>query len=113
MLYLWLALAIAFEVGWAVAMKLSDGLTRLWPTVVTIVFYFLSVVFLSFATKRMDVGTAYAIWAGSGMAIIALIGMWYFKEPVTAMKVASLALVAIGIVGLNLSTGGHGATAGS
>ena len=112
-LYLWLALAIAFEVGWAIAMKLSDGFTRLWPTVVTIVLYFLSVVFLSFATKRMDVGTAYAIWAGSGMAIIAVIGMWYFKEPVTAMKIASLSLVAIGIVGLNLSTGGHGAVTGS
>lgn len=112
-LYLWLALAIAFEVGWAIAMKLSDGFTRLWPTVVTIVLYFLSVVFLSFATKRMDVGTAYAIWAGSGMAIIAVIGMWYFKEPVTAMKIASLSLVAIGIVGLNLSTGGHGAATGS
>jgi multidrug transporter EmrE-like cation transporter len=107
MLYLWLALAIVFEVGWAVAMKLSDGFSKPWPTVATIVMYLLSVVFLSFATKKMDVGTAYAIWAGSGVAIIAVIGMWHFKEPVTALKLGSLAMVAVGIVGLNISTGGH------
>lgn len=107
MLYLWLALAIAFEVGWAVAMKLSQGFSRVGPTVATVVMYLLSVVFLSQATKKMDIGVAYAVWAGSGVALIAVVGMWYFKEPVTALKVASLAVIVLGIVGLNVATGGH------
>lgn len=107
MLYLWLSLAILFEVGWAIAMKVSDGLTKPWPTVATVVMYLLSVVFLSFATKKMDVGTAYAIWAGTGAAIIALIGIWWFKEPASALKLGSIAVVVLGIVGLNISTGGH------
>ncbi len=108
MLYLWLALAIVFEVGWAISMKVSAGLTRPWPTVATIVMYFLSVVFLSMATKKLDVGTAYAMWAGSGAALIALIGIWWFKEPASALKLGSIALVVLGIVGLNIATGGHG-----
>lgn len=107
MLYLWLSLAILFEVGWAIAMKVSEGFTKPWPTAATVVMYLLSVVFLSFATKKMDIGTAYAIWAGSGVALIAIIGMVHFKEPVTAMKLASLALVTLGVIGLNVSTGGH------
>ena len=107
MLYLWLALAIAFEVGWAVAMKLSQGFSRVGPTVATVIMYLLSVVFLSQATKKMDIGVAYAVWAGSGVALIAIVGMWYFKEPVTALKVASLAVIVLGIVGLNVATGGH------
>lgn len=108
MLYLWLALAIVFEVGWAISMKVSDGLTKLWPAVATLVMYFLSVVFLSLVTKKMDVGTAYAIWAGSGAAIIAVIGIWWFKEPASALKLGSIVVVVLGIVGLNLSSGGHG-----
>jgi multidrug transporter EmrE-like cation transporter len=107
MTYLWLALAIVFEVGWAVAMKMSDGLTRLAPTIATIIMYLLSVVFLSFATKKMDIGVAYALWAGSGVALIAIAGMTYFKEPATAWKVASITLIVIGIAALQISSGGH------
>ncbi len=107
MIYLWLALAVLFEVGWAVAMKLSQGFSRVGPTIATVVMYLLSVVFLSLATKKMDIGVAYAVWAGSGVALIAIVGMWYFKEPVTALKVASLAVIVLGIVGLNVATGGH------
>ena len=107
MIYFYLALAIVFEVAWAVAMKMSEGLSRLAPTIVTIICYLLSVVFLAFAPKKLDVGLAYAIWAGSGAAIIAVIGVLYFKEPLTMLKAASLALIIAGIVGLQLS-GGHG-----
>jgi multidrug transporter EmrE-like cation transporter len=105
--YLWLAIAILFEVGWAIAMKLSHGLTRPGPTAATIVMYLLSVVFLSFATKRMEVGTAYAIWAGTGVALIALAGVVYFKEPLTVLKVISLLLIVLGIVGVQMAGGGH------
>jgi multidrug transporter EmrE-like cation transporter len=104
MLYLWLALAILFEVGWAISMKLSEGFTKPWATAATVVMYLLSVVFLAFATKRMDVGTAYAIWAGTGAAIIAVIGIMWFREP------ATIALVVIGVVGLNIAGGGHAPT---
>lgn len=107
MIYLYLALAIVFEVAWAVAMKLSDGLSKLTPTIVTMVCYLMSVVFLALATKKLDVGLAYAIWAGSGAAIIAVIGVLYFKEPMTMIKAASLALIVAGIVGLQISGGGH------
>jgi small multidrug resistance pump len=107
MIYLYLALAVVFEVAWAVAMKMSSGFTKLSPTIVTIVCYLLSVVFLALATKKLDVGLAYAIWAGSGAAIIAVIGVLYFKEPLTMLKAASLALIITGIVGLQLSGGGH------
>jgi len=107
MIYLWLALAVAFEVGWAVAMKLSHGLTRPWPTVATIVMYLLSVVFLSLATKRLDVGVAYAIWGGCGISLIAIVGMTYFREPVTAMKIASIGLIVIGVISLQIASGGE------
>jgi small multidrug resistance pump len=110
MMYLWLGLAIMFEVGWAIAMKLSLGFTRPLPTVATIIMYLLSVVFLAQVTKRMDVGVAYATWAGAGVALIAIAGMTYFREPVAAIKIVSLLLIVTGIVGLHVSNGGHAAT---
>ncbi len=111
MVYLWLALAIVFEVGWAVSMKQSEGLTRPGPTVATIVMYLLSVVFLSLATRKMDIGVAYALWAGAGVALIGVVGMWWFREPVSALKIASIGLIVLGIAGLQIGSGGHGAGA--
>ena len=103
----YLALAILFEVGWAISMKLSDGLTKLWPTVATVVMYLLSVVFLALASKKMDIGVAYALWAGAGVTLIAIAGILYFKEPASALKIASIAVIVLGIVGLNIASGGH------
>lgn len=103
----YLLLAIVFEVAWAIAMKLSAGLTRPRPTAGLIVSYLLSVVFLALATKKMEIGVAYAIWAGSGAVLIAVAGVMYFKEPATAAKVISIGLIIAGIVGLQLSGGGH------
>jgi multidrug transporter EmrE-like cation transporter len=109
MTYLYLVLAIVFEAGWAIAMKMSDGLTRPRPAAATLVFYLLSLVFLALATRRLDVGPAYAVWAGSGAVLIALAGIFYFKEPASALKLASMALVVLGIVGLQLAEGGRAA----
>jgi small multidrug resistance pump len=103
MTLIYLLLAIVFEVGWATGMKLSQGLTRPWPTAFTIVAYILSLVFLALATKRLDVGVAYAVWAGAGAAMIAVIGVLYFREPMTAVKAASIALIVLGVVGLQLT----------
>lgn len=111
MVYVWLALAVVFEVGWAVAMKVSNGFTKLPASIATVVMYLLSVVFLARAAKSMDIGVAYAIWAGCGVSLIAVVGMAHFKEPVTALKIVSLALIVLGIVGLNVAgAGGHGAS---
>jgi quaternary ammonium compound-resistance protein SugE len=107
MTYVCLVLAVAFEVGWALAMKLSQGFTRPKFVVATIVMYLLSVVFLALATKHMDVGVGYAIWAGSGVALIAIAGIVYFHEPVTAAKVIALALIVSGIALLQVAGGGH------
>ena len=105
--YLWLAIAVLCEVAWALAMKLSQGLMRPAPTAVTVVMYLLSVVFLALATKRMEIGVAYAIWAGAGVTLIAMAGVVYFKEPLTAIKVASIGLIVAGIVGLQAAGGGQ------
>jgi multidrug transporter EmrE-like cation transporter len=107
MTYLLLALAIVFEVGWAIAMKLSSGLTKPAPTIAFGIMYILSAIFLALATKKLDVGVGYAIWAGAGAVLIAVCGITYFKEPASALKVVSMCLVVAGIVGLGLSGGGH------
>jgi len=99
---LYLSLAIVFEAGWAIAMKLSDGFRKPGPAAATVVMYLLSVVFLSQATKKLDVGLGYAIWAGAGAVIIAVAGMTYFKEPAGTVRVVSIGLIVLGIAGLGL-----------
>ena len=103
MTYVYLVLAIVLEVGWAVAMKVSNGLTRPLPAAACLVMYILSLVFLSLAVRRLDISVAYALWAGSGAAIIAVIGVLYFKDALTPLRAVSLLLVVAGVVGLNLS----------
>ena len=101
--WLWLVLAILFEVAWALSLKASQGFTRVPLAIATVVTYALSLVFLMLAVKRLDVGTTYAIWAGSGAALIAIAGIFWFKEPAGTLKLVSLALVIAGVVGLNLT----------
>ena len=104
--WLYLALAILLEVAGTTSMKLSEGFTRLGPTVLLVVFYALSFGLMTLALKRIDVGVAYAIWSGIGTALIAGIGIVWFREPATAVKFVSLGLIIAGVVGLNLS-GAH------
>src|ERR1051326_5680073 len=99
---LYLSLAIVFEAGWAIAMKMSDGLRKPGPAAATAVMYLLSVVFLSQVTKKLDVGLAYAIWAGAGAVIIAAAGILYFKEPASGLRLASIAVIVLGLLGLGL-----------
>lgn len=107
MAYLYLVLAIFLEVSGTICMKLSQGFTRLLPSVLIFLFYGLSFTCLTLVLKKLDVSVAYAIWSGLGTAIIATLGIMYFKEPVNALKIISLALVITGIIGLNLSGGTH------
>jgi small multidrug resistance pump len=97
-----LATAIVLEVAGTTSMKLSDGLSRLIPSVLVFVFYAASFVAFSIALKRIEVSMAYAIWAGIGTAAIAVIGILYFSESVTALKLLSIVLIIAGVVGLNL-----------
>ncbi len=84
-------------------MKLSEGFTRLVPSILIFVFYALSFMALTMALKKIDVSVAYAIWAGAGTALIALIGIAHFKEPLTLIKIVSVGLIIIGVVGLNIN----------
>ena len=98
----YLIVAIVFEAGWAIAMKLSDGFRKPAPAAVMAISYILSALFLALATRRMEVGIAYAIWAGAGAALIATAGILWFNEPATAAKLISLTLIIAGIAGLRL-----------
>lgn len=102
--WLFLITAIALEVAGTTAMKLSDGFTRTIPSVAMFVFYILSLVALTFALKKFEMSMAYAIWAGLGTALITVVGIMYFKESVSFIKIASISLIIIGVVGLHLSS---------
>ena len=101
--YYLLLLAIAFEVFGTTCMKLSQGFSKLLPSILIFVFYALSFFFLTLALKGIDVSISYAIWAGLGTAFITVIGIFWFKEPVNALKMVSLIVVVAEVIGLNLS----------
>jgi small multidrug resistance pump len=101
--YYLLLLAIAFEIFGTTCMKLSQGFSKLLPSILIFVFYALSFFFLTLALKGIDVSISYAIWAGLGTAFITVIGIFWFKEPVNALKMVSLIVVVAGVIGLNLS----------
>ncbi len=99
--------AIALEVCGTTAMKLSDGFARLAPSIAIFVFYTLSFVALTYSIKHIDLAVAYAIWSGLGTALVTCVGLVYFGEPLTAAKVASIAVIIGGVAGLHLSGGAH------
>jgi quaternary ammonium compound-resistance protein SugE len=102
----WLTLIVAglFEVGWAIGIKYAAGFTRLWPTIWTAFALLLSMVLLGAAVKTLPVGTAYAVWVGVGAVGTAVLGIVLLGEAVTVGRVASIALIVAGIVGLKLAT---------
>ena len=104
---LFLALAICLEIAGTTSMKLSQGFSQLYPSLLILVFYAASLGALNMALVRIDVGVAYAIWSGVGTAMIAVIGIVVFKEEVSVVKVISLSLIIMGVIGLNLSPGVH------
>jgi len=101
-----LTLAIAAEVAATVSLRYSDGFSRPVPSVIVVAGYAVSFYLLSLILRELSVGTTYAIWAGAGTAAIAVIGIVALGEPATALKLASLALIIAGVIGLNLS-GAH------
>ncbi len=103
MAYLYLFISIILEVAGTTSMKLSEGFTKTVPSVMIFVFYTLSFAVFTYALKKIDLSLSYAIWSGAGTALIALIGIFYFKEPSSLLKIVSIGLIIIGVVGLNLS----------
>jgi quaternary ammonium compound-resistance protein SugE len=101
-MWAWIALVVAglLEIVWASTMKLTDGFTRLWPSVVTILVMVASFALLSQAMRSLPVGTSYAVWVGIGAVGTALVGMLVYHEPATPLRLLFLAMIAGGIIGL-------------
>jgi small multidrug resistance pump len=104
--WLFLVGAIIMEVAGTTCIKLSEGFTRLWPSILIFVFYALSFTLVTFAVKKLELSITYAIWSGVGTLLIAAIGLLWFKEPMSVLKAGSMLLVIAGVVGLNLSQPG-------
>jgi small multidrug resistance pump len=113
MSWLYLVLAIVLEVSGTTSMKLSQGFTKILPSVLMFLFYGLSLGALTLALKKIDVSVAYAVWSGLGTALIASVGVLWLREPLNALKVISLLLIIGGVIGLNLSGGVHEMSAAS
>ena len=105
----WIILFIAglFEIGWAVGLKFTEGFTRPIPTLLTGVSLVTSMGLLGWAVKSLPLGTAYAVWTGVGAVGTAIVGILVFKEPATAGRLACLALIVAGILGLKLFSSAH------
>jgi quaternary ammonium compound-resistance protein SugE len=104
MAWVYLCIAGLFEIGWAIGLKYTDGFTRLVPSVLTGVCMLISIVLLGLALKTLPVGTGYAVWTGIGAIGTAVLGIWLFAEPATALRLASIGLILAGLVGLKLAT---------
>jgi quaternary ammonium compound-resistance protein SugE len=103
----WILLFVAglLEVAWAAGLKSSDGFTRLWPSIFTIVTALGSFVLLALAMRELPLGTAYAVWTGIGAVGAFIFGIVMLGEAVSAARVASAVLIVIGLIGLKLSSG--------
>ncbi|MEH2277799.1 MAG: multidrug efflux SMR transporter [Nostoc sp.] len=101
--WIYLIAAILFEVSGTTCMKLSQGFTRILPSVLIFVFYGLCFTSFTFALKRLEVSVAYSVWAGLGTILIAIIGIIWFRESATFIKLMSIALIIIGVIGINAS----------
>ncbi len=99
-----LVVAIVLEVAGTTNMKLSEGFSKLVPSVLVLFFYALSIIALTFAVNRLDVSVAYAVWSGMGTALVAVIGLWFFQESLTSIKVVALGLIIVGVVMLHLTS---------
>lgn len=103
----WFLLFIAglLEVAWAAGLKTSEGFTRLWPSVFTLITAVGSFVLLALAMRQLTLGTAYAVWTGIGAVGAFVFGIVMLGEAVTVARVASAALIVIGLIGLKFSSG--------
>lgn len=101
----WVVLFVAglFEMGWAIGLKYTEGFTRLWPSVGTLLSMVASVALLGFAMRTLPVGTAYAIWTGIGATGTVVLGIVLYNEPASFARLLCVGLIVCGIVGLKLT----------
>ncbi|CAM3574845.1 MULTISPECIES: multidrug efflux SMR transporter [Pseudoalteromonas] len=104
----WLLLVFAglLEVVWAIGLKFTNGFTKPVPSIITLVAMAASFYFLSVALRTLPLSVAYSVWVGIGMLGSIIVGFVYFKEPLSSLKLLSLLLIVIGIIGLKLSSQG-------
>lgn len=105
MAWLFLAIAGVFEVVWAIALKFSNGFTRLVPSIVTILGMIVSFYFLAVATKTLPIGTAYAAWTGIGAVGAIIIGTLFLDEPISLLRILFMVLILVGVLGLKFTSG--------
>ena len=98
-----LVLAGLFEMGWAIGLKYTDGFSRLWPTIWTVVAMIISLWLLGITMKTLPVGTAYSVWVGVGAVGTVILGIVLFGEPANTGRLISVALIIAGIIGLKLT----------
>ncbi len=103
MAWIYLLLAIGFEIAGTTCMKLSDGFRHPLPSVAIFACYGSAIGFLTFAVRTIDISVAYAIWSAVGMVVIAAIGILWFREPAGFFKLASIAVIIAGVIALRLS----------
>lgn len=103
MKWLILIIGIVFEVLGTISMKYAEGFTKLWPSVFVFVFYGISLAVLVFVLEKMEVGIAYGIWASAGTALMAIIGIVFFQEHLSWLKIVSIGFIIIGIIGLEMA----------
>ncbi|MBI0327757.1 DMT family transporter [Burkholderia plantarii] len=103
----WILLFVAglLEIAWAAGMKTSEGFTRLWPSVFTVVTALGSFALLAMAMRQLPLGTAYAVWTGIGVVGAFVVGIVLMGEAVTFMRVASALLIVLGLLGLKMTSG--------
>jgi quaternary ammonium compound-resistance protein SugE len=102
----WAALLAAglLEIGWALGLKYSDGLTRFWPTAATVAAIALSFAMMAVALRSLPFGTAYAVWTGIGAVGSIIVGMLLYSEPTDPARIVCLTLIIVGMIGLKLGS---------
>ncbi len=103
MKWILLAIGIIAELLGSTCMKMSEGFTRLYPSIFTFVFWALGLTIFMFALKKFDLSFAYAIWAGLGIMGVSVIGIVFFKEPYNIFKIISILIIVAGVISLNIS----------
>ena len=105
----WIAVITAgiLEVGFATMLKLSDNFTKLWPSIGFLIFASGSFSLLAWSLKVLPIGTAYAVWTGIGAAGTAILGMVFFKDPVSFARIMAIVFIVTGVILLNFSSSSH------
>jgi small multidrug resistance pump len=103
--WIYLSLAICTEVAGTVLIKVSNGFTRIIPTILLATAYILSYFFFNLSLKKIEIGTAYAIWSGVGTVLLAVMGILFYREELSMARIVAILLIVVGVCILNMSAG--------